>query len=286
MEFDNNLNPVQPNSNNPTPAPTPTWVPPQSISPNPGPSNNRPGWLGAAAIAGIAVIILLGFWLLNQSADTPTSPNTGQPEGLNVSAEGVVYATPDIAKLYFGVQQTGREASLVEDQISTRITAIKEKLDALGVEDKDIKTSDFTIYPDYGAYPTSGTPQIRSYTGRHILEVTARDLDKVNEIADGAIAAGANEVQNIYFTMENPETALQEARAQAIQKAKDKAKQLADAADIRLGRLLSINEYPVSTPFDGRLGYGGMGGAEDTQVGIEPGNMAVRINVTLIYAIR
>ena len=289
MEFDDNLNPVPPDSNpNPTPPKPPAWVPPQSFSPQPGPARNRPIWWQPTPLIGAAVIlVLVAAWLFQQAGDKPTDPSTGQPQGLNVSAEGIVYATPDIAKLFFGVQQTGKEASAVEDQLSERINTIKAKLVELGVEDKDIKTSDFSIYPDYGPYPIPTTnPQIRSYTGRHILEVTVRDLDRVNDVADGAIAAGANEVQNISFTVEDPESYLQEARTQAIQKAKDKAKQLAEAADIRLGRLLSINEYPVSMPFDGRFGYGGMGGAEDTKIGLEPGNMEVRVNVTLVYAIR
>ena len=285
MEFDNNLNPVQPSSE-PTPPKSPTWVPPQSFSPNPSPFNGKSPWRLPLIGLGILVLLLLGT-LLVQQGQNPSSPSqsTGQPEGLNVSAEGVVFATPDIAKLYMGVHQNGREASGIEDQLSTRINAIKDKLRELGVASEDIKTTDFNIYPEYNSFAPNSTPTIRSYTGRHILEITVRDLTRVNTIADATIAAGANEVQNISFTVEDPDSLLEEARAQAIQKAKDKAKQLADAADIRLGRIISINEYPMSTPFDARMGYG-MGGAESSQVGLEPGNMEVRVNVTLIYAIR
>lgn len=286
MEFDNNLNPVQPSSE-PTPPKAPTWVPPQSFSPTSGSFGSKSTWKLPLIGLGVLGLLLMGALLAQQGGNpSSNSQSTGQPEGLNVSAEGVVYATPDIAKIYVGVHETGREASPIENELSTRINKIKDKLRELGVATEDIKTTDFNIYPEYNSYLPASTPTIRAYTGRHILEVTVRDLDRVNAIADAVIASGANEVQNISFTVEDPDTLLEEARTQAIQKAKDKAKQLADAADIRLGRLLSINEYPMSSPFDARMGYGGMGGAESDQVGLEPGNMEIRVNVTLIYAIR
>lgn len=242
------------------------------------------------AILAVVVLVLVGglFWI-NRGPSTGTGIAGGNTEGLNVSAEGVVYATPDIAKLRFGVSQIGREAAVVEADITTKIEAIKSKVRELGVEDKDIKTVEFGIYPDYGAYPLTENSKIRSYNGRHILEVTIRDLDKADAVADGVIAAGANEVQNIEFTVEDPEKWYQDARTQAISKAKDKAKQLADSADIRLGRLVSINESSNTTPifYDRAMESSvGMGAGGDGNAGLNQGSLELHAYVTLVYQIR
>jgi len=251
------------------------------------PTRQRGLWmLGIVALlvlAGIATYLLVPH-TNNQS---PTSGNnSNQPQGLSVTGDGTVYATPDIAKFQFGVQQTGKDAATVQDQIATKIDSVKAKLKDLDIDDKDIKTVEFGIYPDYN----STGNQVRSYTGRHMLEVTIRDLDKADEISGAVVTAGANQVQNIQFTVENPDQWYQQARTQAIQQAKDKAKQLADAAGIKLGKLLSINEYTSNGPIyyaDTPAGYGVGGGPMPTKdSGVEPGSLELHANVTLVYDIR
>lgn len=314
MEFDDNLNPIRPNSENqpPTP-PTPpvqnqNWAPTPSPAPQPSPvtpptpptptpltppkrtatfggfRNQSPVGLLMAGVIGLVVLIIAGFFIAgDRNAPTVNNQTANQTQGLSVSAEGLVYATPDIAKLRFGVQQVGREATVVEDEIAKKIDVIKSKIKELGVEEKDIKTAEFGIYPDYGNYPAT-TSQIRSYNGRHILEVTVRDLSKADAVADAVISAGANEVQNIYYTVEDPDQWYQDARSQAITKAKEKATQLAKDADIKLGRLLSINESGDQPVFYDRAM--GMGGGSEFQPGLEPGSLEIRANVTLVYQIR
>lgn len=312
MEFDDNLNPIRPNPENqpPTPpVPNQNWAPTPMPSPQPSsatpptppvsdmpkvapsrPNNfssfrtQSPVGLLLAGVIGLVVLIIAGFFIAgDRNTPSTTNQTTNQTQGLSVSAEGLVYATPDIAKLRFGVQQVGREATVVESEIAKKIDVIKSKIKELGVEDKDIKTAEFGIYPDYGNYPAT-TSQIRSYNGRHILEVTVRDLDKADAVADAVISAGANEVQNIYYTVEDPEQWYQDARSQAITKAKEKATQLAKDADIKLGRLLSINESGDQPVFyDKAIG---IGGSSEFQPGLEPGSLEIRANVTLVYQIR
>jgi len=290
MEFDENLNPMPEKPKQPEPAQTPqsNWAPP--IRPNPTQKRVSPSPTTIIGIIAGVVIILGGIIVANRfNAPTPPATINGQSEGLNVSSEGVVYATPDIAKLRFGVQQIGPDAGRVEEQISDSIANIKDALGDQDIDDKDIKTVSFGVYPDYGAYPLNENSRIRSYTGSHILEVTIRDLDTVNDIASAVIKAGANQVENVYFTVEDPEEWYQEARSQAVSKAKAKAEQLAKEADIRLGKLISINENTSGGPiyYDRAISSpGGFGGGGEFDTGIESGSLEIRAYVTLIYQIR
>src|SRR5690606_5361250 len=99
----------------------------------------------------------------------------------------------------------------------------------------------------------------------------------------------ANQVENVYFTVEDPEEWYQEARSQAVSKAKAKAEQLAKEADIRLGKLISINENTSGGPiyYDRAISSpGGFGGGGEFDTGIESGSLEIRAYVTLIYQIR
>lgn len=279
VEFDNNLNPMEPErpSAPPTPPPAPVTMTSRmerAASP-----------LSPLLLAGLVVILLLlatgfGVYALTKN-DSPTPVNpSGQIEGLNVTAEGLVFATPDIAKATLGVQKTGRTVAEVEATLSQTTDTIKTAVRKLGIEEKDIKTTDFNIYPQ------QDNNRIVGYNGRHSLTITVRDLSKVDGVTDTALQAGANEVTGVSFTVEDEEKWWQEARSQAITKAKEKAKKIAVDADIRLGRIISINEYSNQPIPYASFGRGGdVAVDKPMEVGLEPGNLEMRVNVTLVYDI-
>jgi len=278
IEFDQNLNPVEP------PRPSGPIQPPMSPPPAPQPSIQRPynsGWYVLALILVIAIAITLLSFVGNRPASSST-----QPEGLNVSADATVYATPDVAKVTIGVNKLASTVADVEKQVTDITQKIKDKLTALGIKDADIKTVDYSLYPEQ-TYRSTGVSQITGYRARHSLQITIRDLDKTNEVVSAATSAGANEVGQVIFTLENPDSKLTEARKEAMKKAKDKAKQMAEDGDFRLGRLISINEYNDSPiPF-----YDGMGGGTSSSVKevaptAEPGSYNVKVTVNLTYQIR
>ncbi len=323
MEFDENLNPIQPEPNknpNPepqpqpvTPTPQPAQVPPQPIqTPTPAPQTPTPppaprpatppvyippiikstGFKGISLVlfAAILAAAILATALIvgNANSDRNRSPiNPGQQEGLTVQADAKVYGTPDVARINLGIERKDPNVGTIEQDMSQTIRNIRDRLKELGVKDGDIKTVDLAI-DNYNMdikpmiEPASPAPD-GTLTGRHILEVTVRDLTKVDAITKAAIAAGANRVHGIYFTVEDPDKLFQEARSKAIAKAKDKAKQLANDADVRLGRLSSISEWS-SSPFMDRSTSIGTGGASTAE--IAPGSLEITANVTLVYNIR
>lgn len=272
IEFDQNLNPVEP------PQPGNFFTPPPTPPVSPKPMLPPRGGRGLSLILGIIVLVIAAGWFVYNYHPT----TGGQMEGLTVNADATVYATPDIAKVIVGAIKTGKTVAIVESQLSEVSDKITKAVLDAGVKEADIKTVDYNIYPDQTYSPTTGT-RITGYTGRHSLEVTIRDLDKTDEVLSKVTAAGANEVSQLTFTVEKQDDKVAEARKEAMKKAKDKAKQMAEDGNFRLGRLISVNEYN-QTP--GPLyDYGGKGGSSST-VSTEPGSLAIQVNVTLVYQIR
>ncbi len=128
------------------------------------------------------------------------------------------------------------------------------------------------------------------YNVTQTVSVKARDFAKTGDLLAGAVSNGANSVSSLNFTVDDPTKLENEARAEAISKAKDKAQDIAKAGGFRLGRLLEISEgggYPGPMPvlrFDEKVGYGGGAEAAPAPV-IEPGSHEVRVEVSLRYEI-
>jgi hypothetical protein len=143
-----------------------------------------------------------------------------------------------------------REAATAREALTANSAAMEKVLTALeglGIAKRDIQTSNFDIQPRY-AYPSrqgngaNEPPKLVGYTVRNALAVRIRDISRVGEVLDKSVTLGVNEGGNIFFTNDDPSTALTAARKQAVQDAMAKAKTLADAAGVKLGRVLEIAE--------------------------------------------
>lgn len=231
---------------------------------------------------------ILAILALAVSACGPTTINQAAPESvktLNVSGIGVVYLKPDIVYINIGVNtQRPNAAEAVEinkEQTSKVIAAIKD----FGVAEKDIRTTNFSIWSN-PQYDPMGQITSTNYSVDNTVNVTVRDLDKLGDLLDAAVQAGANNIYSIQFDVEDKTEATKEARAQAVEDAKTEAKELADAAGVKLVTIESINYYESSpTPyFEGK---GGGGGAmSEAAVPIQPGQLAISVTVNVTYSIK
>lgn len=321
VEFDENLNPIedQPTGGqhiNPVPsqdpAPAPSWTQPSPSQPAtednppkpepiiPAPTQSPPAPAAAAtptpiagrgissgifALAAIVILGLIGVAMTAIATSGQSNPSSTLAEGITVYGEGVVYATPDIAKLNFGVTETARTIEEVRAKIDDRVDNILNSLDNFDVDDKDIQTGNYSLSPDNDF--RYSPPRITGYTGRHTFTLTIRELGSVNDIVDAITQAGANEVGNITFTVEDPEEWVTSARDRAMDQAQTRARAIAESADTHLGKLLSIQES-VGNPYDQPIPYGFGGGVMEDMVlspNIEPGSQEVRVKVTLRYEI-
>lgn len=231
---------------------------------------------------------ILAILALAVSACGPTTINQAAPESvktLNVSGIGVVYLKPDIVYINIGVNtQRPNAAEAVEinkEQTSKVIAAIKD----FGVAEKDIRTTNFSIWSN-PQYDPMGQITSTNYSVDNTVNVTVRDLDKLGDLLDAAVQAGANNIYSIQFDVEDKTEANKEARAKAVEEAKAQAQDLAEVAGLSLVDTQKISYYEsgASQYFYG--GKGGGGGEAAQAVPIQPGQLAVTVTVNMTYAVK
>ena len=218
----------------------------------------------AILIAVAAVIATFGVLPMDRSEVAMAAPDGGgkvsqqtaraaygsDGTGIWVSGEGTISVAPDLAMLDFGVETRAPNVSEANSQASIAMDAVIEALKARGVEDEDIQTSRFSIYPryDYIEEEKDGVRSSREvlvgYRVRNNATVKLRDLDAVGEVIDEVVTAGGDNVRisDINFTLEDPKPKMAELREMAVADAKAKAEHLAGLSDVTLGRLIYISE--------------------------------------------
>ena len=232
-------------------------------------------------------IFMLAALALSACAPAVSSSAQAPQRVLNVTGAGQVYLTPDIAYIYLGVHTEKPSASEAVAENNVQTQKVIEALKKLGVDAKDIRTTNFSIWPSQN-YAPDGTPLDMKYVVDNTVYVTIRDLAKLGDMLDGVIAAGANTVNSIQFDVADKTAAMKEARAAAVKNAKEQAQELADAAGVTLGDITSISFYDaVPSPVVEAYGKGGGGGmAADVSVPIQPGQMSLTVTVTMAYEIK
>ncbi len=234
----------------------------------------------------VAIVAL--FALIVSACGAAGSPAAQQPSRtVSVSGAGTANLVPDIAYIYVGVHTEKPSASEAVAENNAQTQKMIQSLRDFGIDAKDIRTTNFSIYPFDKYDPLTGASTGEKYYAvDNTVYVTVRDLDKLGELLDAVIAAGANTVNSVQFDVANKDEALKQARADAVKDAQTKAQELADAAGLTLGEIQSISFvdntfYPV---FDGRGGGGAA--AEAAAVPIQPGQLTFTVTVNVTYEIK
>jgi hypothetical protein len=211
------------------------------------------------------------------------------------TGSGTVYAKPDLALTSFSVITEAKTISETMAPNTENMNKVIAAIKAQGVEDKDIKTTDFSIYPRYeyikseiysSSYP-EGSRELVGYEMNQTVEVKIRDLAKVGDIMQSATDAGANQIGSLQFTIDDKDSIKAQAREEAIQNAKAKAEELASQLGVKLGRIISFNESgtnPSYYSYDLKASESsGLGGAAPQ---IETGENKTEMTVTIVYELR
>ena len=162
--------------------------------------------------------------------------------GIVVVGEGRVTVAPDYAQIASGVSTRGKTVKEASDANSKTMAAIIKALLESGVTQNDVQTSRFSVQPVYVPPAPNTEPKLAGYSVSNQLRAKIRQIDKLGEILDRLIAAGATDVGNIAFLVSDPSKALDQAREAAIADARRKAEVYARAAGIRLGQVEWITE--------------------------------------------
>lgn len=235
-------------------------------------------WLGVALLAIWSVFLLVS---INQKLNTATTTNT-----VSFSGEGKIVVKPDVAVVNLAIVSEAATSKAAQDDNSAKSKKVTDFLKKQNIDEKDIKTSGYNIYPQY-KYPQFDKPQIQGYQVNQTLEVKIRDLAKVSGILDGVVSAGVNQVNNLSFQVDQPEELKAEARELAINDARDKANKLKSQLGIRLGRIVNFSEGFVGFPTplyykDSAMPIGIGGGGPEVPVG----ENEIVVNVTITYQIK
>jgi uncharacterized protein YggE len=220
-------------------------------------------------ILGIMGIIALGaytYYTLKQAQYMYAGPTT-----VSVTGKGEVFAKPDVATFTFTVEAKEVDASVAQSKAADTMNAVLAYLKETGVEEKDVKTENYNLVPQYeypqmpcsqwGYCPPQGEPKLTGYQVNQTVAVKVRDTSKAGEIISKVGEKGAMNVSGLSFTIDDEEALKTEAREKAIADAKDQAKVLADNLGVRIVRMNGYWEemggYP--TPY-------GIGGGMDMKV--------------------
>lgn len=233
----------------------------------------------------LVIVTILGLLFIKElNISYPVRVTTSQDSNLSVVGEGKVRVVPDKATLEAGILVANAQTiEAAQQEIDEKNNAIVSSLTQLGVSEEDIKTSNYSVSPNQDFNP--GIPgRITGYNGNVTVSITVRQIEKVSEVTQAVTAAGANQVYNVNYSVDNPEKFREEARNKAIENAKEQAENLAGSLGIRLGRVVNIVE---SSPSNGpvplmersvSLDMGSAGGPV-----MQPGNQEITSVVTLYF---
>ena len=160
---------------------------------------------------------------------------------VSLSATGDVKVTPDRAILGLGVTAEAPTAADAMRQNASQMSAVIAALKSRGVPDRSIRTQGLNLQPQY-AFTPNQPQRLTGYHALNTVSVTLEDMDKVGALLDAAVAAGANQINGVSFSLKDPAAAEDQARAEAIRVLKAKAEIYAQANGLRVARLVRMSE--------------------------------------------
>lgn len=254
-------------------------------------NNTLPKWL-VQGLGGL-LIVLVALMVIDKANSLQEILSNKNPKNtISVSAEGKATAAPDLATINLGVLTSGATANDVQNESSKKINSIIDFVKGQGVAKEDISTSQFSIYPQQNY--NDGKSTITGYQAQQNITIKVRGVDKSTDkltaILGGVTNSGANQVNGVSLGFDDPDNLRQIARKQAIDKAKQKAQDLANSAGLKLGKVVNVSEAGGATPPIPMSYAAGMGGAPDiaksVAPNIEPGNQDVTAEMTVTFEVK
>lgn len=221
----------------------------------------------------------------NQSVSAQSTQGQPSVRTLTVTGSADSILTPDIAYIYIGVHTENADAKTAISTNNTNSQNVINALKAAGIADKDLRTTNFSVYPNQ-QFDSNGVSKGTTYVVDNTVYVTVRDLTKMGDILDAAAAAGANSISGITFDVADKNTALSEARKNAIANALQLAQETAQAAGVNLGPIQSINYSSSSQPIPMFEAKGGAALNAASSVPVNPGQLTLSVEVTIVYEIQ
>lgn len=218
---------------------------------------------------------------------------------ISFTAEGKVFAKPDVAEIIFYVINQGEKAEVVQQENDERMQEAVNFVKNQGIEKDDIRTVQYNLSPEYD-YDWCKTSSVRPYTscppkiiGYKLdqgIEVKIRNFDKINTIVGGLSEKGVNQISNVNFVIDDTENYKNEARIQALEKVEERAKLLAHKSSIKLGKIIDISESQSIYPIYMKAEMGAISDSSEERptptATIEVGTQEITVTLTVTYKLR
>ena len=176
------------------------------------------------------------------SAMPGAAQQEGREAGLIVRGEGRAEAAPDMATLTLGVTSEAGTAEEAMSRTSAAMTDVLDQLAAAGIAERDIQTSGLSLSPRTAPVEPEGAPRVSGYVAANTVTVRVDELSRLGEVLDAVVGEGANTLHGLQFGVAEPQPLEDAARRAAVADAMRTAEQMAQAADVTLGRVKLIAE--------------------------------------------
>lgn len=230
--------------------------------------------------------LISGRWYQSIKAEITSQPYA---RTITVDGEGKITMTPDTALVDLSVVAQGKTVKAVTEEGNKKMTAVIAAIKNLNVDAKNITTTQYNLYPQYD-YQNYNAPKITGYELNQSITVKLKgvdQLDKVDDVLDAGLTAGANSVGQLNFEVDDMAAVKKQAREKAFDVAKSKAKEMANAAGVKLGRVVTFSEgYNYQPPMYANYKmYATEAMPMTASASIETGSKDFSMNVSVTYEI-
>jgi uncharacterized protein YggE len=230
----------------------------------------------------VAAIVIVALVMANK---------TNEQDRFSVVGSGMVYAKADIANIQVGLK-TGTKTTAAEATVDStnKMNDIVSALKTLGIADKDMQTSDYSLNPVYN-YTTDKGQVLTGYEVTQNLTLKIRDLTKIGDVIAKTTEKGANQIGNISFTIDDESALKDQARELAIKEAKAKAVLIAQQSGMKLGEVKSVVENadqptPIVFNYANAKMDASSAIAPIASPSIQSGQNEIQVDVTLVYEVK
>jgi uncharacterized protein YggE len=240
-------------------------------------------------LAGLVALAVVAAYLVGRAGPAPASAATSDSAStVTVTGLGHVAVVPDQLGFQLSVSVLRDDLDQAMNDGSAAVQSVVDALKAAGVADKDVQTTDVSLYPEYGHQ--KGQPRtLRGYRVNQTVSVTVEDLTNGSDIVSAALAAGGSGVSldGLQLQVGDPDAKLEPARSDAFDQAKAKAQEYADHAGRELGEIVKISEV-TDQPYSSDMGYRSAAdsAAGSVPIPIQAGQQDLTANLVVVYELK